>query len=190
MPEEIEIKLRVESHEPVRERLRSAGARPLDRVVETNTIFDRPDGWLRRQGCGLRLRTARGDDGQARPAFLTAKGPRAPGPVKRREEVEIPVSDACAAARLLELLGYVPVLRYEKRRESWEFCGCRVELDEPARIGLFVEIEGPDVGTIRAVQSELALDARPDVDASYIRLLSEHCASHHLDSCRDLCLER
>ncbi len=56
---EIEAKLRVDSHDPVRDALRDCGAQYLDTVLETNRIYDRPDGSLRHRGCALRLRTAR-----------------------------------------------------------------------------------------------------------------------------------
>ena len=50
MPFETEAKLRVDAHEPVRDRLRAGGATFIEKVIETNVIFDRPDGSLRRQG--------------------------------------------------------------------------------------------------------------------------------------------
>ncbi|MFQ5591832.1 MAG: class IV adenylate cyclase [Phycisphaerae bacterium] len=204
---ETEIKVRVESHDPVRTRLRSLGAKFLGRVLESNTIFDRPDGSLRRRGCGLRLRQTEpqpprteGEQGEAAPApppspqkvmptsphgmrpgraaTLTLKGPLRPGAMKAREELELKVDDGATAMRVLDALGLVPVLAYEKRRESWALDRCRVELDEPPHVGLFVEIEGPDEQTIRAVQRTLGLERREHHQASYVHMLMPYAADH------------
>ena len=175
MPLETELKLRVESHEPVRARLPALGAVFAGRVRETNEIFDRPDGSLRRQGHGLRIRSVRAEDGDPRPATLTWKGPRLPGPMKSREELEVRIGEPETAVRLLQMLGFVRVLRYEKRRESWTLGDCRVELDEPPHLGLFVEIEGPDEETIRAVRDKLGLGGASHIQTSYVRMLAEFC---------------
>lgn len=177
---EIETKLRVESHEPVRSALREAGAEMIGKVLEWNQIFDWADGSLRRAGFGLRLRTMTPVGGGESRAVLTVKGPRLPGPLKSREEREVEVSDAESAARMLQMLGYVPILRYEKRRESWSLGGCRIELDEPPRIGLFVEIEGPDEESIRRVQASLGLGHIQHTAASYVRMLRTYCDEHGL----------
>jgi len=173
MPLEIETKLRVDSHEPVRERLRAEGAARLGQVMERNRIFDRPDGSLRAEGCGLRVRSARNEvDGETH-ATLTFKGPVRPGAMKSREEIEIRIDDAEAAAELLTRLGFVVILDYDKRRESWSLGDCVVELDEPPALGLFVEIEGPDEAGIRRVQQSLGLESAPPERSSYVRMLVE-----------------
>lgn len=172
---EIELKLRVESHEPIRNRLKSLGATFRKRVVETNRIFDRPDGDLKHHGCGLRVRTVVSADGATLPAKLTFKGPRKPGDLKSREEIETVIEDPTAAAELLSSLGFQTMLCYEKRRESWTWRNCIVELDEPAGLGLFIEIEGPDSDTIRAVQSDLQLQHLKPVNVSYVGMLVAYC---------------
>lgn len=176
MAVETEIKLRVDSHTPVRQRLRELGAEPLGTVIEHNVILDRPDGSLRSQGCGLRLRSYPGTASGR--AVLTYKGPVRPGPMKSREEIEVSIEDGERGSELLRSVGFVPVLTYEKRRESWTIRGCRVELDEPPAIGLFVEIEGADESTIRQVQQELELERQPTVRDSYVRLLADYCERH------------
>lgn len=203
---EIELKLRVASHEPVRQRLRKVGARFVAIVLERNIILDRRDGELRRTGRGLRIRTARRESDGTHRATLTAKGPiRAvepsrpstepgligpgmviPGAVgpafqpvtahsKTREEREVTINDADAALGLLALLGYEPVLRFEKRRESWSLADSLVELDEPARLGLFVEIEGPDEDVIHRIRRDLDLQDAPVVPETYPQLVSQYC---------------
>lgn len=177
---ETELKLRVSSHDPVRERLRKCSAAPIGTVLEVNDIFDRPDGALRRRGVGLRIRSTCPQGGGDDLTILTVKGPRLPGVVKSREEVEFEVPNAETASRALNLLGFVRVLRYQKRRESWRLGECRIELDEPPHIGMFVEIEGPDEETIFAMRRTLNLDDAEPVPDSYVHLLAAYCDARGL----------
>ncbi len=172
MPVEVECKIRVEQHEPVRERVRAAGGRFLSRVFEVNRILDRDDGSLRTAGCGLRIRATTVLDGPARPATVTFKGPREPGPYKRRQELEVAINDTERMGDLLAALGYHEVLLYEKNRESWQLGDCRVELDELPLLGRFVEIEGPDETAIAAAAARLGFAETPLVPDSYVALVA------------------
>ncbi len=185
MSREIEAKLRVSSHEPVRARLRALGATPLGGGIETNWIYDRPDGSLRASGMGLRIRAVQADAGDDPPATMTVKGPVLDGPLKSREELGIVVDSPDTARAMLEMLGFVVVVHYQKRRESWTLGACRVELDEPPHIGRFVEIEGPDVKTIRVAQADLGLADSAHVSQSYVYLLLRCCQERNIDP-RDL----
>lgn len=178
MPRETEAKLRVKSHDPVRERLRALGATFAGRVLETNWIFDRSDGPLRGLGCGLRVRSTVDEDTGRRRATLTFKGPVIAGPFKSRQELETQIDSAETAADILQAVGFVVILTYQKRRESWELGTCRVELDEPPHVGLFVEIEGPDEEAIRSAQAELGLVGTAHVKASYVRMLLAYRDKH------------
>lgn len=178
MAQEIEAKFRVESHEPLRQRLIELHATRLSSGCERDAIFDRTDGSLRGAGCGLRIRTSTIDG--AATTTLTYKGPIVDGPYKSREELNVAVDDAGTTAQLLVGLGFRRILLYEKRRESWQLDGCRVELDEPPRIGLFVEIEGPDEATIRLVQDKLGLGDQPMLRSSYPAMIGKYCADHGL----------
>src|SRR5690606_38713671 len=111
-------------------------------VMETNLFFDTPDRSLQSADRGLRLRVNRNIDTDECSIVITHKGPRREGAFKARQETELRVGDADDAAALLEALGFVRTLTFEKRRERWELDGCGVELDELPRIGSFVEIEG------------------------------------------------
>ncbi len=175
MPIELECKVRVDSQDPVRARLRETGALYVGRVLETNRILDRHDRFLARAGCGLRIRAINVLDGDGPAPTLTFKGPRQPGTTfKRRDEHEVAVQDPSALAKILDTLGYRDQIVYEKRRETWHMGVCHVELDELPTLGRFVEIEGPDEATITSALVALGLGDAPRISKSYVALLVPH----------------
>ncbi|WP_297063927.1 class IV adenylate cyclase [Thermococcus sp.] len=75
-------------------------------------------------------------------AFLTYKGPKIDPRSKTREEIEVPIEDPDAHARILESLGFREVLTVEKVREKYYVeRGITLTLDEVEGLGKFVEIE-------------------------------------------------
>jgi adenylate cyclase class 2 len=174
MPVEIEAKMSVASFDPVRAKLRERGARHAGDHFEVNIFFDTDDRSLLASDEGLRLRLERDNASGHERHVITWKGPRQLGPLKSREEVEVEVVGGERAAQLLERLGYLRTLSFEKRRESWELDGCKVELDEVPHLGRFVEVEGPDEQTVLHVRDRLGLSDRPMIKGSYITLLMSH----------------
>src|SRR5205814_289759 len=130
MAVEIEIKLKVDHLAMVRDRLRQLGAVRAREVMETNVFFDTTDRALLASDCGLRVRISRDLTTRKEKIAITYKGPRDEGDVKTREEIELGVDSTEAAVQLLEKLGYVKTLTFEKRRESWEYKKCLIELDQ------------------------------------------------------------
>jgi len=177
---EIEAKLKVDDHDAVRARLTKLGAARITRTLETNTFFDAPDALLRKSDRGLRVRQnhdlERGHDS----AVITFKGPRQPGAVKKRMEIETTVGDAATASELFRALGFQPTLSFEKLRESWQLAGCHIELDELPHLGKFVEIEGPDETTVLSVRRDLGLADHPAIQQSYISMLAHEAKSGEL----------
>jgi len=170
-PLEIEAKYSVAEHEPVRAKLRAAGATRLGCVMETNRFFDRSDESLRHAGCGLRVRAAEVIDGEPVSATITFKGPIRAGAMKVRPEFELNVADAHKAADLLAQLGFAEFFAFEKRRETWRLRDCLVELDELPRIGRYVEVEGPAEASVVAVAELVGLSTLSIERASYLALL-------------------
>jgi adenylate cyclase class 2 len=181
---EIEAKMSVEDHEPLRQSLRAQGARQISKVLETNRILDTDDHALQSAGKGLRVRVNHNLANQQDETILTIKGPLKPGPLKSREENELTVADSEEALRFLETLGYRPVLTFEKRRETWELADCKVELDELPMLGRFVEIEGPGEAAVMAVRQSLGLGEQPTIKTSYVGLLIDHLKKHNLPTDR------
>jgi len=163
-PRETEVKIRLESPEAARERLRGVGAVLVrERHFEENVLFDDPSGSLRESGTVLRLRqTPHG-------GVLTFKGPRElVAGIKSREERETAVDEPEQVRAILRNLGYRPVFRYQKYRESWSHRGQEIEVDETP-IGPFLEIEGDPEG-IAAVAGELGFSRSDYVAESYVGL--------------------
>jgi predicted adenylyl cyclase CyaB len=180
MSVEVEAKLKVDSHDPVRSRLHDTGAEHIGAGLESDCHYDSVDGRLRASDSVLRIRSVRSTDGEPPGATLTYKGPRLPGRLKRRPEIQTEITDPDAAGRLLEALGFVPISTIEKRRESWRLLDCRVELDEVPHLGTFVEIEGPDEERISHAQRALGLDHLEHVTPGYVALLFDYCRKHGL----------
>ena len=168
MPIEVEKKYRLEPGqiEPLRERLREAGAEGRGSAeFEENVIYTGPG--LDPARRVLRLRRKGG-----RVVFTFKERALSGSAIKRQREEETEVSDAGAMESILEALGYRPVLVYEKRRETWLIADTEVVIDE-LPFGLFVEIEGEEA-RILEVENLLGLDGAEAEHAPYPELTLRH----------------
>ena len=137
MPNEIEIKFRIDDLRDLNRRLRTSGFRRVTpRTHEMNALYDLPGQSLRKRGELLRLREYGKD------WTLTHKSKGVAGRHKRRVELETKVSDGRAMDEIVRALGYQPTFRYEKFRAEWTDGRGQVVVDETP-IGDFGEIEGP-----------------------------------------------
>jgi adenylate cyclase class 2 len=187
MGKEIEAKYSVAQLQPIRTILRETSeAEFLGTVVQTDTFFDMPNGEFFRRGSGLRLRVIEvEDDGgglEDRP-LITFKGPLRDSTMKVRTEIQTHLDDAEAAADLLRACGLRVVTTIQKRRCSFRWKGCQIELDELPLIGRFVEIEGPGEDAVQAVAGDLGLEGESIRD-SYMQLLHEACQARGGDLTR------
>jgi len=171
---EIEIKLKVEDHEQVRRRLLDLGATRAGETFETNLFFDTAGQTLRRSDRGLRIRVNHDPQSGSDTYVVTYKGPRAAGPVKSREELEICVDHLNCAVALFERLGYTQTLKFEKRRETWRLDRCTVVLDQLPQLGCFVEVEGPSQEVVLEARDQIGLSAAQTMTASYAEMISQH----------------
>jgi adenylate cyclase class 2 len=162
--QEIEVKFFVRALEAIAGRLEAVGAKLTSpRVLETNLRFDTPDSKLTNQRQVLRLR-------QDTASILTFKGPADPNAdVSMRTEIEFQVSDFQAARHFLEALGYEVAVIYEKYRTTYSLDDLMITLDEMP-FGNFIEIEGPDSGSIERAAQALKLNWQARGVASYIGL--------------------
>jgi len=136
---EVEIKFLIDDMIALIGRLTEAGFSLITpRTHEFNTLYDQPGAKLRRRGALLRLRKF------GEKWTLTYKDKSGPsgGQHKSRREIETPVENGEAAARVFESLGFKPSFRYEKFRSEWSDGKGHVVIDQTP-IGNYGEIEGP-----------------------------------------------
>ncbi len=182
MSVEHEAKMAVGDHRPVRAALERAEAERVAAMLEENVFYDTADRRLLAAGSGMRLRVHRMLADGGTNVRMTFKGPKQPGLLKLRREIEFGVDDGDAAGELLAALGYEPIIRFEKRRERWRLGGCVVELDEMPRLGCFVEIEGPDEPTIMSIRQRLGLEDAELIADSYAAMLDAHLKEQGIES--------
>jgi adenylate cyclase class 2 len=162
--QELEVKFYLADFQAVQARLSAMGASlEQPRIHEVNLRFDTPAGDLRRELQVLRLR----QDTEAR---VTYKGP---GTVEEgvsfRQELEFTVGDFDTAWAVFVALGYQVFLMYEKYRTTYALENVLVVLDEMP-YGNFIEIEGPDGGSIQAAAERLGLDWEKRILEGYVVL--------------------
>jgi adenylate cyclase class 2 len=172
MAHENEIKLAVRDARGTRRRLKAAGfvvAEP--RVFEINLVFDTAELSLRNSSRLLRVRKAGG-------VTLTYKGEPESARHKRREELEVQVSDLGTMSEILERLGYCQTFRYEKYRTEFHQPGTAgVAMLDETPVGVFLELEGTPRWIDRTARM-LDFDEDAYITASYGRLYLEWCAAH------------
>ena len=140
---EVEAKFRNSDPAATRAALTALGATPAGTVGERDHYFAAPDRDLKDSDEVFRLRCS----GEAN--TFTYKGPKRPGPVKSRPEIEVALAPGeageRAALKLAEALRYAPVAVVEKRRSRFRLerggFACLVCLDEVAEVGRYVEVE-------------------------------------------------
>ncbi len=167
---EIETKLKVESLEEIKSKLTELGAEFLEKRLQTDYHFDDANMTLKETDRCLRLR--RQLAGGSERFFLTYKGAKEKSSFKKRQEIEIEITDGDAIQKLFTALGYETALAIEKKRLVWLLEDCEVALDELPLLGYFVEIEGPDEKKIEDVQKSLGLHDLPHIKKSYAGLIT------------------
>ena len=147
------------------EKLPQVGATRSGREFEENTLYRHPA--IDRQTSVLRVRRV-GDR-----TILTFKQqlPTSTSAKYRREE-ETQVENYAALIAVLQVLGCVPAMVYEKRRETWKLRDTEIVLDE-LPFGWFMEIEGSEEG-IEEVEQLIAIDGLQVESATYPQLTWKH----------------
>jgi adenylate cyclase, class 2 len=140
---EIELKFRENEWDNLIARLQELGGHRVGTQRETDSYFNPPDRDLRQTDEVVRLRCVH-DVG-----ILTYKGPKRPGAIKTREEIEVPIASGTQPIadlkRWLEALRYRPVAVVRKNRTLFTVDRApfvlHVCFDEVDQIGRFVEVE-------------------------------------------------
>ncbi|MFY9845514.1 MAG: class IV adenylate cyclase [Terriglobales bacterium] len=136
MPNEVEIKFRIDDLPTLARALKQAGFKELTRSThEMNSLYDLPGQKLRLRNQMLRLRQ------YGEKWTLTHKAKSKEGRHKVRVELETQVENGKQMDAILRALGFKPTFRYEKYRAEWSDGKGHVVLDETP-LGNFGEIEG------------------------------------------------
>jgi adenylate cyclase, class 2 len=163
MPNEVEIKFRVDDVRGLKQRLRASGFQEeTRRTHESNTLYDLPGQALLKKGELLRLRK------YGTTWLLTYKAKSKIARHKTRLEIQTRIDDGKQFEKILRTLGYVPSFRYEKFRAEWSDGTGLVVLDETP-IGFFGEIEGP-ARWIDSTARRLEIDRKSYLTDSYAGL--------------------
>lgn len=171
---EVEVKLGVDDLDEIARRLESAGANlTAARVYERNVRYESAADDLSERGVVLRMR----QDTRAR---LTYKEPVAQinGGMNTRFEAEVVVDNFDTMALILERLGFMPYMVYEKYRTTYVLDNVEIVLDE-LPYGTFIEIEGaPDA--INQMIDKLGLSTARRYIQNYIGLFANIRARRNL----------
>ncbi|MEU9173041.1 class IV adenylate cyclase [Streptomyces sp. NPDC048420] len=165
---EAELKARVHAPEAVMRQLDKLATARVE--VYQDAYYDRADGSLERADQELRVRTVHGPDG--RRTVLTFKAAAVDEASGSKPEHETRVEDSEAAHAILQGLGYVPVIAFQKRCRNYEFEAYGRQMlatlvKVPEIEGTFLEVETlvdedevpAALDDIRAVLAELGIGA-------------------------------
>jgi adenylate cyclase, class 2 len=162
---ETEVKLYVPDLHAVEMRLQALGATlTAARVFERNVRYDDAEHQMDANDIVLRLR----QDDRVRLTYKDPPNASTESGIYSRFEAEVEVSDFDTMAMILNKLGYVAYMVYEKYRTTYTLDDAEIVLDEMP-YGNFVEIEG-EAATIERLIEQLGLANAPRFGASYAGL--------------------
>ncbi len=172
---EVEVKFYLEDIGDARNRIGKAGGVFEKKEKENNLRFEDEQFSLIKNGALLRLRHT---DGKT---LLTYKG-KVKHPAagcKVYDEREVTVSDLDEMTNILAFIGYRPVQRYEKIRETWRLEGALLCLDTMP-YGNFIEIEG-EPGGIRKIAGMTGFDWKNRILTNYLAIFEKLKEKFNLD---------
>jgi len=169
---EIELKVQVDSLDPIREQLLKRNAQFSGRIHEHDIYYNAPHRDFGSTDEALRVRYT--DDH----AVITYKGAKlAKYGLKAREELNTVVESGEVFEQILVRLGFVKTAEVNKWRENYRLESAAIALDAVDELGTFVEIEvmadpdGPDAtDQINTLAKEMGIVGSP-ILASYLELL-------------------
>ena len=141
---EIEKKYRLNDEQKafVLDALREVGAEFVGEDFEENSLYH--GGILIETNAVLRVRKT-----QDKTILTYKKRTNNEFNIKQQIEHETEVADADELEQIIENLGFIKVLVYEKRRKTWHFRAVEIVLDE-LPFGEFMEIEGTVMTIVEA----------------------------------------
>ncbi len=175
---EIEQKYVVEQIDQLIAKLEALGAVKRGQETHEDTYYAHPSRDFRETKEALRVRRANGIP------LVTYKGPRLPGEIKARRELEWRLapgdSDGSKMCDLLKNLGFSEVATVRKSRDSFQVTDSSplIVIDQVERLGCFAEIERvvdseSEIETARRAIEDLAiqLKLKKSESQSYLGML-------------------
>ncbi|WP_321508412.1 class IV adenylate cyclase [uncultured Methanoregula sp.] len=171
---EVELKVRVPAHDPIRKRLTSQKAVSCGRLHEHDIYYNAPHRDFGKTDEAVRVRYT--DDH----AVVTYKGPKIKKfGLKAREELNFAVESGTAFETMLVRLGFTKTTEVNKWRENYKLGTASISLDTVDELGTFAEIEviiedenSDPSAQIDKIAKEIGAVGDP-ILASYLELLLE-----------------
>ena len=170
---ENEIKIQVNSHKSIVDRLKYLNAQFKGTFYQKDCYFDNSGSEIYESGGCLRLRTETDKDGKILKSILCHKGSKLSGKIKSRSEVETTIGEPENLEQILNSLGYSPSISFNKERQIWLLGGCEICLDRLPLIGKYIEIEGKTEQAVLDITQQLNLSADNQQMRSYASLINE-----------------
>ena len=169
---EVELKVKVQSLEPVRRQLLEKGAVCSGRIHEHDVYYNAPHRDFGVTDEAVRVRYTNDH------AVVTYKGAKIKKfGLKAREELNTAVESGEVFETMLNRLGFTKTTEVNKWRENYRFSDAAISLDEVDELGPFVEIEimAEDENSnaavlIQRIAKEIGVSGEP-ILASYLELL-------------------
>ena len=169
---EVELKVKVQSLEPVRRKLLEKGAVCSGRIHEHDLYYNAPHRDFSVTDEAVRVRYTNDH------AVVTYKGAKIKKfGLKAREELNTAVESGEVFETMLKRLGFTKTTEVNKWRENYRFSDAAISLDEVDELGPFVEIEimAEDENSnaavlIQRIAKEIGVSGEP-ILASYLELL-------------------
>ncbi|MFC5253437.1 class IV adenylate cyclase [Streptomyces nigrescens] len=135
----------------------------MRRIVFKNDDIEARGGWLRLRQQGDKT-------------FLTYKQTTSElSAIDTTLESEVEVGSFDATKTLLEAMGFTALRYQENYREEWTLAGVTFDIDTWPDLPTFLEVEGPDEGSVRRAAETLGLDVSHasygSVDEVYLAVL-------------------
>jgi adenylate cyclase class 2 len=169
---EIELKVRISSLDPVRQRLLRLNAQSCGRIHEHDVYYNAPHRDFGVTDEAVRVRYSDNH------AVVTYKGAkiRSSG-LKAREELNTAVESGEIFEQMLDRLGFIKTAEVNKWRENYKLGNMAISLDSVDELGTFAEIEimaenddSDASAQIEKISKEMGIQGEP-ILASYLELL-------------------
>jgi adenylate cyclase class 2 len=169
---EIELKVRISSLDPVRQRLLRLNAQSCGRIHEHDVYYNAPHRDFGVTDEAIRVRYSNDH------AVVTYKGAKIKtSALKAREELNTAVESGEIFEQMLDRLGFWKTAEVNKWRENYKLGTMAISLDSVDELGTFAEIEimadnddADASAQIEKISKEMGIQGEP-ILASYLELL-------------------